>query len=221
MSDTKQDISGFFTRAIQRDFLRDFLFRIDQIKFGAGGAEFEGDGDELVYATAASAPSRSIENIPVKYRGLDFNVPGSVKYGNAADYTVKFYCDANSQIYSKFLAETRRVFQDAAVTGNLNVDASTRSLRNGEGTTGDYRIAGNGAVLTMSLIDKQLNPIKTYNLIGLSIRDVSNMEFKMGDGKGDVQTFDVKMAYHYFEDTAINRFGATADFEMNGTFWPE
>jgi hypothetical protein len=189
---SEQTITQFFQAATLRDFSRDFLFRVVEVKFGDGE---EGFGpNDLIYATAASVPARTIENIPVPYRGLTFNVPGSVKYGNAEGYTIKFYCDAGSKIHSKFLRESRRVFQDADPSAGDNVIPGTR------GTTGDYRVAGANATIVLHQIDKALESVRTYRLIGASIRDVGNLDYKISDGKGDVVSFEVKIAYHYYID---------------------
>jgi hypothetical protein len=188
-------ITQFFDAATLRDFSRDFLFKIELINFGDNSETF-GQND-LIYATAASVPSRSIANIPVPYRGLNFNVPGSVTYGSAEGYSIRFYCDASAKIYGKFLRETRRVFQDA------NPSAVDSVPRGAAGTSGDYRIAGQAAQIVLHQLDKALIPVRQYTLIGASIRDVGSLDYKISDGKGDVMSFDVKIAYHYFVDSEI------------------
>jgi hypothetical protein len=188
-----QNITKFFDTATRRDFSRDFLFRVQDIKFGDFGEGF--DELDLVYAISASLPARTINNIEVPYRGLTFNVPGSVKYGNSAAYKIKFYCDAESNLYSKFVRESRRVFQDVAgpTNGPRNMDVA-------QGTTGDYRIAGLDAVITLQQLDKRLEAMRIINLIGVSIREVGALEYTMAEGKGDVIKFDVDLAYHYYTD---------------------
>lgn len=204
----EQNITKFFDTAIRRDFSRDFLFRVAAIDFGDFGTPIA--EEDLIYAISASLPSRSIQNIEVPYRGLTFNVPGSVKYGNSSDYKIKFYCDAASQIYANFVRETRRVFQDAAGPSNPpNMDVS-------QGTTGDYRIAGPGAVITLHQIDKRLEVMRTINLIGVSIREVGPLEYAMAEGKGDVIKFDVSMAYHYYDDVNNDPFGGDAGLTVGG-----
>jgi hypothetical protein len=196
----EQNITRFFDQATKRDFSRDFLFRVADIKFGDFGTTIL--EEDLIYAISASLPSRSINNIEVPYRGLTFNVPGSVKYGSSADYKLKFYCDAASEIYTQFVQESRRVFQDAAGPSNppVTVDVS-------QGTTGDYRIAGIDAVVTLQQLDKRLEVVRTINLIGVSIREVGSLEYTMAEGKGDVMKFDVGLAYHYYDDINNAPFG--------------
>jgi len=209
----EQNITKFFDTATRRDFSRDFLFRVEDIKFGDFGTSITEDQD-LIYAISASLPSRTINNIEVPYRGLTFNVPGSVKYGSAADYKIKFYCDAASETYAKFVAESRRVFQDAAAGSGLNMP---ENLDVSQGTTGDYRIAGQSAIITLSQIDKRLETVRTINLIGVSIREVGPLEYTMAEGKGDVIKFDVSLAYHYYTDTkAIGQTQVEPDLKRAG-----
>jgi hypothetical protein len=195
---SEQTITDFYSQAVARDFSRDFLFRIININFGGGSSNLS--EQDLIYATAASIPSRTINNIEVPYRGLTFNVPGSVKYGSSADYKIKFYCDANADLYTNFIRESRRVFQDADGTGDANRPPTAEGIN---GTTGDYRIAGQGAFIRFAQIDKALRPIKNFDLIGVSIREVGPIEYKIADGKGDVVSFDVSIAYHYYVDSTV------------------
>lgn len=177
-----QTIQGFFTQAIERDFSRDFLFEVTAITFGNGGGAVL-DTNDLVYATTASLPARTISDIPVKYRGLEFHVPGSVTYEGAAGWNLNFYCDANIDIRLKLLRESRRVFDDQT-------------------TTGSYRIGGASAIITLNQLNKQLQPIVEYQLIGCSIRNVGPIAYSMADGNGAISKFDVTMAYHYFTERA-------------------
>ena len=205
----EQNITKFFDIATRRDFSRDFLFRVQDIRFGDFGTPI--NDDDLIYAISASLPARTINNIEVPYRGLTFNVPGSVKYGSSADYKIKFYCDASSNIYSKFIQESRRVFQDVAGPSN-----PPETMDVSQGTTGDYRIAGPGAVITLQQIDKRLETVRTINLFGVSIREVGPLEYTMAEGKGDVIKFDVSMAYHYYDDENNNVFGEDAGLTVGG-----
>jgi hypothetical protein len=177
-----QTIQTFFQEAIQRDFSRDFLFRVQNVNFGPGGPVLT-DSD-LVYAKGATLPERIIGDVPVKYRGLEFHVPGSVTYGNAAGFSLDFYCDADVRLRQILLEESRRVFDDQT-------------------TTGDYRIAGSGASITLQQLNKALQPIMEYKLIGCSIRQVGQIQYNIAEGNGGIMSFTATMAYHYFTEERV------------------
>jgi len=179
MADTTQTIRSFYDVAASREFSRDFLFRVLQITF-TGGAVF--NERDLVYLRAAKLPGRDITNIPTKYMGLAFNIPGGVTYPGSDSYELEFYCDAQSNIRQKLEAESRRTFDDATSTGDYNIPTATSTL-------------------TMVQLDKGLNAIDQYNLIGVSIRNLGEMEYKIAEGTGEYVTFTATIAYHYFELT--------------------
>ena len=86
MPDVRQTITDFYRVAQERDFSRDFHFRVLSIDAGdSGGISF--DEDDLVYVKSASLPGRSIQNKPVPYMGMNFNVPGTVQYDGCLLYT--------------------------------------------------------------------------------------------------------------------------------------
>lgn len=177
-----QTIQSFFQEAILRDFSRDFLFRVQNVNFGPGGPVLT--DNDLVYAKTATLPERTIQDVPVKYRGLEFHVPGSASYGSAAGYSLDFYCDSDIRLREILLAESRRVFNDQT-------------------TTGDYRIAGPGASITLQQLNKALLPIMEYKLIGCSIRQVGPITYDMAAGTGAVASFPCTIAYHYFTEERV------------------
>lgn len=182
MATTQQNISRFYTNILAREFSRDFLARVLSINF-AGGATF--NEDELVYVRAATIPNRSITNVGVNYMGLTFNLPGNATYPGSASYSLDFYCDARSNLRNKFIAESRRTFNDAT-------------------STGDYNVAGVDSLIKLAQLDKDLNAINEYTLVGLSIRDVGPLNYSIADGSGQAVTFTVQMAYHYFTESVSN-----------------
>ena len=93
MAQTNQTIANFYDRALAREFSRDFLFKVLNITF-QGGAIF--NESELIYARTATLPARQITNLPTKYMGLQFNLPGVVMYPGSDNFRLKFYCDAAS-----------------------------------------------------------------------------------------------------------------------------
>lgn len=177
-----QTIQSFFTEAIERDFSRDFLFRVSNVNFGRGGPVLT--DNQLVYAKGAILPERTIGDIPVKYRGLEFHVPGSVTYGSAAGFSLDFYCDADIRLREILLEESRRVFDD-------------------QSTTGDYNIAGKDASITLLQLDKKLQTVMEYKLIGCSIRSVGSITYDIAGGNGNVTSFTATMAYHYFTEQRL------------------
>lgn len=169
-----QDITSFFERAAARDFSRDILFRV----LGINIQGFTLTEDDLVYARSGSVPSRSIQNQTAPYSGLTFNVPGTVQYEGSDGYTISFYCDANSDIHTKMVRETERVF--------------------GDDGTGDFNIGGPSDIISLAQLDKNLTPIKTYKLVGASIRSSGNLEYNIAEGTGGVVNFNTTFAYHYY-----------------------
>lgn len=180
MAQTNQTISNFYDRAIAREFSRDFSFRVLNITFG-GGAIF--DESELIYAKTAALPARGITNVQAKFMGLPFNLDGTATYPGSDSYVITFYCDVNSLIRNKFIQETRRKFDDAT-------------------STGDYNIASRASSITLLQIDKALNPVTTFRLVGASTKNVGEIRYDMADGTGQTVNFDVTLSYHFFEEDA-------------------
>tara|TARA_R100000808_G_C2153679_1_gene164154 strand:- start:2853 stop:3434 length:582 start_codon:yes stop_codon:yes gene_type:complete len=187
-------IQNFFAKAQEAEFSRDFLFRVNNIKLTGptAGSSIEFGGDqELIYARSATLPGRAIENKVVSYMGLDFNLPGRATYTNSAGYSVEFYADADNSLRGKFEAASRAVFDD-------------------QFSTGQYGMPGVEDVITLDLLDKGLNTTKQLKLIGASIRDIGDLSYSISDGTGEVVSFPVSFAYHYYENTltgAGNPFG--------------
>ncbi len=178
MPDVQQTISDFYRVATERDFARDFQFRI--LSIDSGGASSQTfDEDDLVYCTAGSVPARSITNVGVPYMGLEFNLPGNATYPGSQAYSLQFYCDQNSAIRQKFEDMSRDVFDDATSTGNYFTPRASASIN-------------------LVQLDTQLNETTSYKLVGASIREVGSIEYTIGSGTGQNVTFTATMAYHYF-----------------------
>ena len=174
----EQTIRKFYTEALNREFSRDFLFKVSLLQVGGLGLFPE----DLVYVKAAKLPERTLANIDVKYMGVSFNLPGVPTYGEAAGYTLMFYCDAASELHHKFMEESARTFNDGS-------------------STGAYDIARPEDRIILSQLDKQLNQIRDFTLIGASIRKVGGIEYNIAEGTGAPVTFEVSFGYHYFEVT--------------------
>jgi len=144
-------IQNFFTRAAEKQFSRDFLFRVRQIDL-IGGVSFNGDED-LVYARTAQLPGRAT------YQGAD-------------GYAIEFYHDEDCELRTKFEAASRAVFNnetsigqygmpgDESVINLVQIDKELNDVRNIElvgasirdiGDIG-YSIAdGNGEVVNFEV----------------------------------------------------------------------
>ena len=181
MADVKQTIQDFYTQAQVKDFARNNLFRVLNIDFGDGSDVTIGEED-LVYVTTATLPGKSIQEVTVPYMGLDFHVPGTVKYNQSEAYTLSFRADESYNLYQKFQDVINDTFNDADSTGN-------------------YFTPKASSVIDLVQLDKELNRISQYQLVGVSIRSVGDVSYDV-TAVGDVQTFDVTVAYHYYRKTA-------------------
>jgi|TARA_A100001015_G_C15005852_1_gene720605 hypothetical protein len=181
MADTSQTIQGFYTQAQTKDFARNNLFRVLNINFGTG-TEVSFDESDLVYATTASLPGKTITSIPTNYMGLQFNVPGVVQYPGSDNYTIQFRSEESYGLRDKFLQVIEDTFSDADSTGN-------------------YFMPTTDAVIDLVLLDKELNRVSSFQLVGVAIREVSAPAYDV-TGTGEIVTFDANISYHYFRKTS-------------------
>ena len=191
----QQTINSFFNNAVIRDFSRDYLFRVDSVNFD-NGALITPTG--LLYAKTAKLPGRNIVNQQVKYAGQTFNIPGSVEFPGAENYQLEFYCPENSDIREILMNESTRTF------GNIFGIA-------GSGQSGGS-IANANSVITLLQLNKNLDAIFKYRLIGCSVREVGEVGYSMAEGNGAVMSFTVGIAYHFFDRQALD---STAVLPLN------
>ncbi len=171
-------IENFFAYAAQKQFARDILFRVKQISIE--GVQLNGETD-LLYARSAALPGRDIENKEANYSGQTFNVPGKSSYPNSAGYSIEFYHDEDIELRTKFEKASRNVFNNVT-------------------TTGEYGMPGPESVIVLDVINKELQIIKTIRLIGASVRTVGEISHQIADGTGEILTFPVTFAYHFYDD---------------------
>lgn len=182
----QQTINSFFNNAVVRDFSRDILFRVESVTFdGPGGLQL-GPSD-LLYAKSAKLPARSIVNQNVSYAGQKFNIPGTVDFPGSESYEMDFYCPEDSYVRELLMNESTRTF------GNVFGIAG--------GGQGGGSIANANSRIVLLQLDKNLDPIYQYDLIGCSIRNVGEISYSIAEGTGAVVTFNVGIAYHFFERT--------------------
>jgi hypothetical protein len=188
-----QTIQKFYTTAAQRDFARVFQFRLNSF----GNVDF--GPEQLTYVETASLPGRTITNVPVPYMGLDFNVPGTVKYPGSAGYAVTLRCDQNYDLRSALEAATFNTFDEA-------------------NSTGQYSIPGAGINLTMELLDKQMNPIRYYTLFGVYIQALADAAYDIKDS-GTVQTIQATLAYQFWRSGKITPVPLNSNYSRATPNW--
>jgi len=182
-----QDIQKFYKVATDRDFSRDFLFRVIGIQLeGLTGL----NDDDLVYAKAAALPGRAIGNVAVPYMGLPFNVPGSVTYPGSDAYNLTFFLDEKSLLRTYFEVGSRNLFNDIT-------------------STGAYKTPNSDSYILLSQLSKNLDPITTYRLHGASVRTINNIEYSMSAGVGATVDIGVTLAYHFYTSQESDFVGPT------------
>jgi hypothetical protein len=186
-------IENFFNQASQKQFARDFLFRIKQINIT--GLSLNGETD-LIYARSASLPGRNIENKQVNFSGQTFNLPGKSSYPGSEGWSVEFYVDQSLDIRTK-------------------VERASRLLFNNEDTTGNICMPGFESIITLDVLQipcqrgtnvssgGSLEVIKTIELVGASLRDIGEIAYQIADGTGEVLTFPITLAYHFYRDFSV------------------
>jgi len=181
MAQTRQTIQNFYTQAQTKDFARDNLFRVLNINFG-NGTEINFDEDDLIYAKTAALPGKEVTTQPVPYMGLNFNVPGITKYTGSDNYTLTFRCDESYDLRNRFLQVLNDTFDDADSTGN-------------------YFMPTADSVIDLALLDKDLDRVSQFQLIGVAIKSVEEMTYDV-TSDGTIQEFGVTVTYHYFRQIA-------------------
>lgn len=169
-------IRDFYKVAQDRDFARKNQLRVLSINTGAG-LTVNFTPDDLVYAKTANLPERDVQNSQVSFMGLDFNVPGTVKYAGSDNYTIRFFADQQFQLWDKFNEWTFQIFDDETSSGN-------------------YFVPKTSAVINLLLLDNELQPVKQINLVGVACRKIGALQYDISD-TGTVQEFDVTLSYHY------------------------
>jgi len=86
-------IQDFYAAAQAQEFARDFQFRVRTL-----GPFVEND---LLYVRTTTLPGKEIANQPVPFMGLEFNVPGAVKYTGSNAWEINFWCDEGLNIRNK------------------------------------------------------------------------------------------------------------------------
>jgi len=191
MADIKQTIQDFYKVAQTRDFARDFQFRVLDVS-NKGVPVFT--EDDLVYATAAILPGKTIEAKPVPYNGFAFKIPGTVSYNNADGFTISFYCDSTTNARVQMENWVTETFDD-------------------ETTMGDG-VIHNNSTITLVQLNTKFEPLRTYKLYGVFPLNSGDISYSMV-GTGEVVSMDVTLAYQFYRrdnelNTAVNAIGKLA-----------
>ena len=158
-------IQDFYAAAQEREFARDFQFRV--VTLGPY------DEKDLLYIRTATLPGKSIQNQQVPYMGLDFNVPGSVKYDGSSSWQVTFLCDEGLNIRNKAEGWVKEIFNDETSSGKYGVPVE---------------------VATMQLLGKNMEAIRTYNFYGIYLQNIGDLNY---DKKGTGQPLDFQATFAY------------------------
>lgn len=174
-----QTIGSFITAASRRDFARDNLFRVMELKCqGLTLTE-----EDLVYCRTANLSGREVPHGQVKYMGMDLNYPQStVKYPDAGEYKLEFYLDAAGELRQKFEVATRTLFNDTT-------------------STGDWRFPSTFDVLTLAALNINLDPQEYITYYGVSIKSIDQYETKAAEGEGVAIYVGVTFTYLYYKRT--------------------
>jgi hypothetical protein len=170
-----QNISDFYRSVQQKDFARQFQFRLVQL------ANTNFGEDTLIYVETATLPGRAITNVQVPFMGLQFNIPGTATYPGSESYAVTFRCDQDYNIRAALENATFNTFDDGT-------------------STGDFNIARNSSVITMNLLNKSGSTVRQYTLYGAYVVSIGDLSYNLGDG-GTIQTVPTTLAYQYWRVT--------------------
>jgi len=182
MPDGISTIRDFYKVAENRDFARKNQLRVLSINSGAG-LSVDFSPDDLVYVKTSKLPTRTIQTSPVTFMGLDYNIPGTVKYDGSDNYPLEFFADQNFELWDKLTEWTRQVFDDETSSGN-------------------YFTPKASATITLVALDNELNPIKKITLVGAVCKNVSELEYDISDA-GTIQNFIANFSYHFWVDSDI------------------
>jgi hypothetical protein len=169
-----QKILDFYQVAQERDFTRQFQFRVTEISDRGAAIVTR---DDLVYVTTANLPARSITNVAVPYMGLSFNVPGAANYPGSDAYAITFRSDSEQIVRRVFENWSRSTFDDATSTGTYRMFSTSR--------------------IVLDLLDQGFNTVRQYVLHGVWPVTVGEMTFDTTN-TGDIVTFQATVAYQFW-----------------------
>jgi len=176
---TQQTISDFYRVAQERDFARDFQFRVLNIQPG-GGSAVSFDEDDLVYIKGGQLPQRTIATHEVPFMGLQFRLPGAAQY--SGEFSGNWYVDVNSKVRQLLENWSIQTFDDAT-------------------SQGDYFMPRPTSVIDLVQIDSQFEQVAKYQLVGVFPKIVGDIQYDIG-GTGNAVEFQCTFSYHFWRRTA-------------------
>lgn len=174
MAVQNQKILDFYQVAQERDFTRQFQFRVTEISDRGSPLVTR---DDLVYVTTANLPARTVNNIAVPFMGLQFNVPGAASYPGSDAYNITFRSDSEQIVRRIFENWSRSTFDDASSTGTYRIYSTSR--------------------IVLDLLDSSFNTTRQYVLHGCWPQNVGEMTFDTSNN-GEIVTFQATICYQFW-----------------------
>jgi hypothetical protein len=132
---------------------------------------------DLLYIKTATLPGKTVNNQTVPFMGLDFNIPGSVKYTGSEAWALNFRCDEGLNIRNKMENWIKEIFDIQTSSGKYGVPVE---------------------VATMDLLGKDLAPIRRYNFIGIYPVSMDPINYNI-EGTGAPLDFNATFAYQWWQ----------------------
>jgi len=161
-------IQDFYAAVQEKEFARNFQFKVRTL-----GPFTEKD---LLYVESTTLPGKTIQSQTVPFFGLDFNVPGTVKYDNSSAWTVNFRVDEGANIRQKMENYVKEIWDDETSTGKYGVPVEQA---------------------TFDLLGKDLQPLRRYTFVGLYPVTVGELSYNVTDA-GTILTMPAIFAYQYY-----------------------
>jgi hypothetical protein len=184
------DINTFFNLAYQHQFSRDFFMRIKQIELP--GLSLNGETD-LVFAKTAALPGRNIQNKTVNYSGQQFNLNGKSEYPGSESYSIEFYHTQDLNLRKQLEYASRVAFDNETTTGQMCMPGPESYIILDVLSVPCAR-TGSGIDRTGLIVTDQIK------LVGVSIRDIGEVQYLIADGTGDVLSLTSSFSYHWYEN---------------------
>lgn len=178
------NIQEFYRVAREKDFARQFQFRLTQL-----GPVNLLNPDYFVYVESASLPGKQINNVQVPFMGLNFNIPGTEQFPNSAGYSVTFRCDQDYNIRRALEDYMEEIFTYKTSTGNYNTPSANNII--------ELKLLGKTGTMGGDLTE-----LRTYRLIGAWVQSLGDINYTVGDN-GAIVSFPATLAYQYWESEQL------------------
>lgn len=170
------------------DFSRNFQFRIISMDgvpdyvvteliekpIGLGG---------WLYWTSASIPGRKVEDVPVKYQGFTFHMPGAAVYDQPNPWKVKFKTPGDFLVRNALERWNFEIYNDETSCGNFSIPCPATSI-------------------DIGLLDNKCRIVRQYRLIGVYPSSISSIEYSQEDT--NITSFDVDFFYQFWRPVPVD-----------------